>query len=281
MLSTRESADRPRTIVVGVVGDRCSGSLAYALQGALAEAANLRIVQVSTGSTADRARPRLPIDVVEIVGDPGEVLSAECTHADVLVIEAPVYEASALMDPLLERLRHSAETLLVEVDRHGEVLRAYGPHGSAHEAAGAAGITHRPPHPATSAGAPGDRVIAVGVDSSPASLAAVRWAADCATLTNSTVRLVSVYGLADQGPTHRTEADAQRDIRGASAAATGARTAVIVTAGEPADCLIDAARGSSMLVLGRHGTRGMIHSALGSVGDTCARLAECPVVIVP
>lgn len=280
MLSARETAVRTKSIVVGVVDDRCSGSLTYALQGALAEAAKVRVVRVSTGST-DRRRLRLPIDTVEIVGDPAEVLAAESRFADVLVIESPVDEASALMDPLLARLRDSTETLLVEVDRHGEVLRASGPQGWTHAGVDATAITHSPPHPATPAGSPDDPVIAVGVDSSRASLAAVRWAADFAAVTNSTLRLVSVYGLAEQGPAHRTRADAQRDIRGASAEVGGARTAVVVTDGEPADCLIDAARGSSLLVLGRHGTRGMIHSALGSVGDTCARLAECPVVIVP
>lgn len=56
---------------------------------------------------------------------------------------------------------------------------------------------------------------------------------------------------------------------------------VRVEKGEAFDVLLNNAKDSALLVLGREGTSGVIHNALGSVGDSCARLASCPVVIVP
>jgi nucleotide-binding universal stress UspA family protein len=56
---------------------------------------------------------------------------------------------------------------------------------------------------------------------------------------------------------------------------------VVLVDGEPVDQLLDQSAAAELLVVGRHGTSGLVHSALGGVGDTCARLATCPVVIVP
>lgn len=123
------------------------------------------------------------------------------------------------------------------------------------------------------------RVICVGVDSSADSRAAAVWAAAMAVQSASVLRLVSVYG--DAGLTReRTRQDALDDIAEVIALMPQSLAETCVALGEPADRLLDAARGADILVLGRHSTRGMIHSALGSVGDTCARLADCPVVVV-
>jgi nucleotide-binding universal stress UspA family protein len=56
---------------------------------------------------------------------------------------------------------------------------------------------------------------------------------------------------------------------------------MVLVDGEPVDQLLDQSAGADLLVVGRHGTSGLVHSALGGVGDACARLATCPVVIVP
>lgn len=122
-----------------------------------------------------------------------------------------------------------------------------------------------------------EHVICVGVDSSPASDAAVAWAVAMAARSTSTLRLISVFGSDRQ----RTQEHAQGDLARAAGLVDRADTAFVLTQGEPAERLIGASAGTAMLVLGRHGTQGLIHSALGSVGETCARLADCPVVIVP
>lgn len=54
-----------------------------------------------------------------------------------------------------------------------------------------------------------------------------------------------------------------------------------VVEGEPADVLVRESRRSALLVMGSHSVEGLMHSALGSVADTCARMAECPMVIIP
>ncbi|MET0928642.1 MAG: hypothetical protein ABWX74_03945 [Aeromicrobium sp.] len=66
-----------RSIVVGVVDDRCSGALAYALKVALEESATVRVVRVAGVPASGRVALRLPIHLVETVGDPLEVLIEE------------------------------------------------------------------------------------------------------------------------------------------------------------------------------------------------------------
>ena len=274
MIIDRDTAKvRAKTIVVGVIDDRSAGALAYALQGALAESAKVRVVRVYTAPMPVLPSPHLSIDSVELEGDPVDVLTEESRHAELLVVESPADVGASLTDPLLVRIRETSATLLIEVDSRGKVIRASGPQGWQDVQESSANVP-------LALGASG-AVIAVGVDSSPASNAAVRWARDLARVTGASLRLVGVYSEEGVVQGHRTRADAERDLHNAVSIAQGAELLEVVTCGEPADALLRSSRGASILVVGRHGTSGMMHSALGSVGDTCARLAECPVVIVP
>ncbi|MBC7633595.1 universal stress protein [Aeromicrobium sp.] len=271
VIDNNGTAVHARTIVVGVVSDRCTGSLSYALQGALTESARVRIVRVSGAGTLGRPNLQLPVDTIDVEGDPIDVLTEESRHADLMVIESPVDLRAALIDPLMVHLRDTTECLLVEVDRDGQVVRASGPQGWR------CSIVPHEAYSMPSSGTPGaPAVVTVGVDNSEASASAVRWARAHAAETGATLRLVGVYASTDEA----RRVDAEKAV--ASAAATLGDTSLetLVSAGEPAGALLEAARGSSLLVIGRHSHRGMIHSAL-SIGDTCARLAECPVVIVP
>jgi nucleotide-binding universal stress UspA family protein len=54
-----------------------------------------------------------------------------------------------------------------------------------------------------------------------------------------------------------------------------------VIEGSPAELLIYFSGRAQLMVLGSHSTESIRHSALGSVGEACVRLAECPVVVVP
>ena len=92
--------------------------------------------------------------------------------------------------------------------------------------------------------------------------------------------------LQDRGVPHAADAElaaealAQATMRGIEGPA-GVPVSYHVVRGEPADVLVRESRASELLVMGSHGVQGLLHSALGSVADTCARMAECPVVIVP
>lgn len=146
--------------------------------------------------------------------------------------------------------------------------------------------------------ATGDRRIVVGVDASPASLAALRWAVDQARSSAARVQAVFVYqpdpyltfafgdypAIAPVPLDHvRHEALNQLHSAVASAVPAEARPAlelVLVADPSPAKALTRHAEGASMLVVGasRHHGLGVL---LGSTATSCVRHATCPVVVVP
>jgi nucleotide-binding universal stress UspA family protein len=136
-------------------------------------------------------------------------------------------------------------------------------------------------------------LIVVGVDGSPGSGRALRWALAEANRSGAELEAVTVWtwdGL--EGPMlAATNPAAQRDhadqvsaheVQTAVAeAGTPARVNRTVVEGHPVRELISASRHARLLVLGSHG-HGRLHRAvLGSISAACARRARCPVVIIP
>ena len=132
------------------------------------------------------------------------------------------------------------------------------------------------------------RVIKVAADGSPGSRRALRWALGEAERRGCAVELVTAFSSA-------SESGEKPDVDEATAAAEGLIQSTLqgieapasvpisfhVVQGEPGDVLVRESASSDLLVMGSHGLGSIRHSALGSVTDTCARMAECPVVIVP
>ncbi|MEW1824057.1 universal stress protein [Streptomyces sp. NPDC088196] len=138
--------------------------------------------------------------------------------------------------------------------------------------------------------------IVVGVDGSAASMAALRWAAEQATVLRTDLVAVHAwepaasghapYAAVPAGPT----VDQQREQASHILAATvrealgsridGAVRRVVVE-GPPARMLLQQARGALLLALGRkaHGNFGL--PSVGPVGRECVRHATVPVVTVP
>ncbi|MEO6473334.1 MAG: universal stress protein [Aeromicrobium sp.] len=261
----------PKRIVVGLLTQDDTGSLAYALKRALVEPSEVRQVRaVIQGGRGPSAQD--PLGVIDIVGEPGEVLLEESRMAKVMVVQTPSDAASALDDPVLSRLRRSADCLLVEVNDTGQIVRASGPHGSSGAQPGSLPLE----------GLRALTEIVVGFDASASSVEAVRWAIAWAQEDAMTVQVVMAYRPVDETDDRSCEEAMARLAAGVELLKPGRVTVIQrVVAGEPTDVLLNCSNGSRLLVLGRHGTSGMIHNALGSVGDTCARLASCPVVIVP
>lgn len=126
----------------------------------------------------------------------------------------------------------------------------------------------------------GNKIIKVAADGSPGSRRAYEWALSEAGRRGSAVELVTAFAGASENVESAAEALIQATMRGIEGPA-GVPVSYHVVQGEPADVLVRESRASDLLVMGSHGVQGMLHSALGSVADTCARMAECPVVIVP
>lgn len=137
--------------------------------------------------------------------------------------------------------------------------------------------------------------IVVGIDGSPGSLAALRWALAQARHRGSAVRAVSAWQLPyHQGfighlaleSFHGPLAQAARHtidaaLADASIDTTGIDVTRVVEEGAAAKVLIDAAADAELLVVGSRGLGGFRGLLLGSVSQQCAQGAACPVVIVP
>jgi nucleotide-binding universal stress UspA family protein len=139
-----------------------------------------------------------------------------------------------------------------------------------------------------------DRIV-VGVDGSPSSRAALRWAVRQAELTGAGIQAViawrypvmaSGYGWAPVSP------DQETDFRGIAEKllaeeiaetvdpASSVRVSQQVVEGNAAEALMDLAAGADLLVLGSRGHGGFAGALLGSVSQHCAHHAPCPLVII-
>ena len=125
--------------------------------------------------------------------------------------------------------------------------------------------------------------ILVGSDGSAGSRRALEWAAEEALLRDAEVQVVIVVDPDQSSVTSQARADeAQRMVEeAASGLARRPSITTRVESGPPVDVLTMLSEQADLLVLGSHGTSSLIHSALGSVSDACARLAACPVVVLP
>jgi len=131
-------------------------------------------------------------------------------------------------------------------------------------------------------------VIVVGVDGSPESQRAVRWAAQQAKLTGATLRAVSSWrwpnyitivppGVDPASDTRRTLDDVLGE------ALTGSEDVVVtrhVIEGPPGPALLTQAHDATLLVVGAQGRAAFPGMLIGSVAEYCVRHGSCPVVVV-
>ena len=131
-------------------------------------------------------------------------------------------------------------------------------------------------------------VIVVGVDGSPSSQRAVRWAAQQAKLTGATLRAVSSWrwpnyitrippGVDLASDTRRTLDEVLQE------ALTGTEDLSVtrhVIEGPPGPALLTQAQDATLLVVGAQGRAAFPGMLLGSVAEYCVRQGSCPVVVV-
>ena len=137
--------------------------------------------------------------------------------------------------------------------------------------------------------------ITVGVDGSPASAAALRWAVDLARLRNAEIVAVCAWhvplaSLAPYSPVSRRPTQDGERGRAAAFLAGAMQTAwslapdvkvrAALVCGPPAHVIIDHCADTDLLVLGAHHAAAAPGRTMGAIAASCLRLARCPVVIV-
>lgn len=128
-----------------------------------------------------------------------------------------------------------------------------------------------------------NELIVVGLDGSDRSHDALRFAIAEARLRGGSVEAITAWHE-DQGEEGREKAERiQEEARTAVLADHHGEPPVSlqVVAGQPEHILVDASARASLLVVGAHGVRSIRHAALGSISEYTARLAYCPVVVIP
>ncbi len=136
--------------------------------------------------------------------------------------------------------------------------------------------------------------IVVGVDGSEASIAALSWAIQEASLRDSPIVVVHAWQVPYAGDvvgmvaTVRPEdLDASgNEVLDHSISAAGpippeVRLERLVSSGSPAGVLVELAEQDDIIVVGTRGRGGFTGLLLGSVSQQTVHHARCPVVIVP
>jgi nucleotide-binding universal stress UspA family protein len=139
----------------------------------------------------------------------------------------------------------------------------------------------------------GGRIV-VGVDGSESSKAALAWAIRQAALTGAEVDAVHAwrepvpytygYGYTVALPVPDIEKFERQvldeAIAGAADLAPQVEIRPVLVQDNPAQALLDAAKGADLLVVGSRGHGGFAEALLGSVGQHCVHHADCPVVVI-
>lgn len=138
------------------------------------------------------------------------------------------------------------------------------------------------------------RPVVVGIDGSPGSMAALRWAAHTAARHRAPLHLVCAVGLpgdldhepdADIYDERALRADAEaflataRDF--ADDPAENLDITCMVADPRPETVLIGRSKDAHMIVVGAHGLGAIGRGVPGSVGSALARHAHCPVAVIP
>ncbi|MGA2209463.1 MAG: universal stress protein [Acidimicrobiales bacterium] len=137
--------------------------------------------------------------------------------------------------------------------------------------------------------------IVVGVDGSPCSLLALRWALMEALSSGDELEALlvwsdpwsilgppSLFGAGREGVARLKEMLAERVHQAVAEEDAGAVHVVQhVVAGDPTETLVEHSASARLLVVGTKGLTGLRRWMLGSVSQRCAQLSHVPVVLVP
>lgn len=138
--------------------------------------------------------------------------------------------------------------------------------------------------------AKGSRPVVVGVDGSPQSEAALRWAAHYAGAVAAPLKIViswqypALYGPVPVADEMNFEGAATKIVEKMAAdvqiESPDLEVTTLVSAGRPSEVLVRESEGACLLVVGSQGHGGFAGMLIGSVSLHCVHHARCPVVVV-
>ena len=128
-----------------------------------------------------------------------------------------------------------------------------------------------------------NELLVVGLDGTDRSHDALRFAIAEARLRGGSVEAITAYRDDEGGDGLQKAERIQQEARAAVLGDHDGDPPVSfeVVAGRPEHILVDASSRAALLVVGAHGVRSIRHTALGSISEYTARLAYCPVVVIP
>jgi nucleotide-binding universal stress UspA family protein len=133
--------------------------------------------------------------------------------------------------------------------------------------------------------------IVVGVDGSDLSMNALEFAVEEAKLRGGHVHITYAYAVMERHVTGSTgkdyyeqvEAEAREFLEGIMShapATDGVEVEWLAVPGNPAEVLIEASSGATLLVVGSRGVGGFMGLMMGSVSTQCVHHSHCPVLVV-
>lgn len=281
-----------RKVIVGVDGTRCSdAALDWAVLEAARRAAPLEVLHASTH--------------VELVGAPAFGAPAFEERVDGPLLRRCAERAAELapdVDVTTTTVHADAASALTAASRDAGIV-VVGCHGRGWLGRLLVGsVSHRvASHPQVPVVVVREDSVVVagpvvvGVDGSPASDAAVRFAARAAAERGIGLVLVHAWQAApasgfDALPISQDVVDAQESaargvlaesVRLARAEAPGLVVEHVLAAGSPSMLLGQESEHASLVVVGAHGHAGVSGQVVGSVTRACLDAVRCPVVVVP
>ena len=139
------------------------------------------------------------------------------------------------------------------------------------------------------------KTIVVGVDGSPGSVAALRFAIEEAQTRRAEIRAVNAWHIpaaaygSGVAPAPVSLSDFEQlgttalasALKEVAPSVNGVKITSVVREGDPTDVLIDEAKDAELLVVGSRGLGGVRGLLLGSVSNHCTQHAPRPVVVIP
>ena len=128
-----------------------------------------------------------------------------------------------------------------------------------------------------------NELIVVGMDGSDRAHDALRFAVEEAHLRGCAIEVITTWREGSADDTREQAEQIQQHAKTTIQQILNELPpmAFEVVEGRPEEVLVSASSRASLLVLGAHGVQSIRRAALGSISEYVARMASCPIVVLP